>query len=379
MKTVLITFFLLCVIASNYANGSDGRSCELPSSEIITIGCTKKCSSSYTTAIKEAARQLKYRVTFWTLKGNKNPDYNLSRVDGIISPGGHDIDPKYYTKPIPFFSKEDKMTIKQRFRKYGKSSVSGRIRDAFEYDLFNHYLTNNDYVNTPFIGICYGMQMLAVVVGIPLYVHIPADIGIPARRKIHDKITLNGQSSLMPFINSRFFTGYKNHHQAVDIKYFKEHRKQFTDVSITGTSNKGKIAEVLELHNRPAIGVQFHPERSTEKTKSAIFSHFLINACLKKGIQPETITKKRIAEQKKSWQDSFQKYPSIQQMRFPKGFIVKTTFFLGSETLKETKKATTVPIVGYLDTKESRFYMSKWSWKRSLEGHEPNWIWKYRK
>jgi gamma-glutamyl-gamma-aminobutyrate hydrolase PuuD len=285
MKTLLITFFFLlfCVIATNYANANDGRSCKLSPYEVITIGCTKKCSSSYTSAIREAAHKLNYRVKILTLMRYKNSNYNLifSKIDAIISPGGHDIDPKYYTE---FLSRENSMKIKRRFRRYGKSSAYGRVRDAFEYELFDYYFRNNSYKNIPVLGICYGMQMLAAVKEIPLYVHIPADVGIPARRRIHERIILNQNSSLMPFIRSNSLTGYKNHHQAVDIKYFNyfKNKGKFTDISISGTSNYGKLAEVLELHNRPVIGLQFHPERSTRKTRLAVFSHFLNNACLKK-------------------------------------------------------------------------------------------------
>lgn len=285
MRTVLIRFFslLFCVIATNYANASDGRSCKLAPYEVITIGCTKKCSRSYTSAIRAAASKLNYNVSFLTLIRYNNSNYNfiLSQVDGIISPGGHDIDPKYYTN---FLLRENKMRIKRRFSRYGKTTAYKRVRDAFEYELFNHYLSNNRYKNLPVLGICYGMQMLAVVKQIPLYVHIPVDVGIPERRRIHEKIILKGNSSLMPFIRSNTFTGYKNHHQAVDIEYFNyfKNKGEFTDVSITGTSNYGKLAEVLEFHSRPVIGLQFHPERSTKKTKLAVFSHFLKNACFKK-------------------------------------------------------------------------------------------------
>jgi len=391
IKNILF-LVLICIITNLYANENDktreysslskeiitddyakknNSYCELSPSEVIRIACTKKCNKHYTSAIQKVARKLKYRVEFLTLK-SVNIDYNTLpyEIDGIISPGGHDIEPKYYTKSL---SKEQKTKIERLFRKYGNTNKLGQTRDAFEYELFDRYLTNDNYKNIPVLGICYGMQMLAAVKQIPLYVHIPANINIRARRRVNDKITLNEKSSLIPFFKNSSFTGYKNHHQAIDMAYFNSNKSQFTDISITGTSNNNKIAEIIELHNRPAVGVQFHPERSTEKTKIAIFSHFLKNTCLKKSIQSLPSVKTR-QDKIKSWQDAFHKYPSIQQIFFYKGYIVKTSYVLNSKTIDIVKKATTLPIVGYLETKEGRFYMSKWNWEYGLKGNKPTWI-----
>jgi len=77
----------------------------------------------------------------------------------------------------------------------------------------------------------------------------------------------------------RYIRAYENHHQAIDMEYFSVHRTRFLGVRITGTSHGGKIEE--EFDNRPAVGVQFHPERSDREVLEAVYGWFLTSACLK--------------------------------------------------------------------------------------------------
>jgi gamma-glutamyl-gamma-aminobutyrate hydrolase PuuD len=254
--------------------------CMLPPNKILRIGCTKRCNNHYVSALKEVAKELHYSIKVTTLKQNRRMNYKKlpSQIDAILSPGGHDIDPKYYTKNL---STKEKNRVNKQFKKYGKSNKKGLNRDRFEFTLFQHYFKDNSYKNIPVLGICYGTQMLAAVKGIPLYVDIPTNIKIPARRRINDKIYMNKKSTLFPYINRQSFKGYKNHHQAIDLKYYNSHKRKFSDTLITATSNGGKIAEVIEFTNRPAIGVQFHPERSNKKIKHAVIKKFLSDACRK--------------------------------------------------------------------------------------------------
>lgn len=287
-------FFYNCIIILlliQETQGSSVNSCELEQSEYLQIGCTNKCAKTYIQAIQKTAQELKYNIKFVEFNQD-NINYNrlLSQVDGIISPGGHDIEPKYYTQLL---NKNDKNKVELEFKKYGKTNYKGKKRDKFEYELFKEYIKNDKYKNLPLVGICYGMQMLAAVEEIPLYVDIQTDIGITARRKINDTIFLKNDSRLTRYIKDNKITGYKNHHQAINLQFFKDFQKKglFTNVTISGISNDGKIAEILELKNRPAIGLQFHPERSSLETRDAVFKYFLINACNRKKLNNITESK----------------------------------------------------------------------------------------
>ena len=256
--------------------------CHLDSSEKLIIACTKKCNHYYISALLDTSNKLDYKIKIITLnQNNQNFDAKLSNIDGIVSPGGHDILPKYFTT---FLSEEEKKRKIELFKKYGKSNKKGEQRDFFEYNLINYILQNNSFKDMPFLGICYGMQMLAATKGIPLYVDIKQEIGVASRRKINDRIYLKYNTKFSKFVNRRYISGYKNHHQAIDLKYFNRMKNDgyYKNITISGISNQGKIAEILEFTNRPIIGIQFHAERSSELTKEKVYSYFLINACIRK-------------------------------------------------------------------------------------------------
>ncbi len=285
MKKTLRQFWFMILLASSavYALQPDTNTtqikhvCTLPTNKILRIGCTHRCGKPYIAALNRAAEELHYRIRIFTLrKGKRNYDSVLSSVDAILSPGGHDIDPKYYTQ---FLSQKEKNKTYKLFNRYGKSNKKGKIRDQFEFGLFQRYFSDSRYKNIPVLGVCYGMQMLASVHHIPLYVDLPANIGIPARRKIYDQTQLDSNSHLLPYMGSHTFSGYKNHHQAINLEFYKKHKSLYPDAMITGISNHGKIAEVLEFADRPAVGVQFHPERSNAHVKKALYKKFLTDAC----------------------------------------------------------------------------------------------------
>lgn len=260
-------------------NDKAKTTCILPPNKTLRIGCTKRCNNYYISALKEVARDLSYTIKIISLNSKKLNYVQLPlEIDAILSPGGHDIAPKYYIKNV---TNKKRKIIEKQFKKYGKSNKRGYARDKFEFELFQEYFKNEEYSEIPILGICYGMQMLAAVKGLPLYVDIPTNLKISARRKIKDSIHLSKKSVLMPYLKKQQFKGYKNHHQAIDLKYYNSNKVSFPNTLITATSNQGRIAEIIEFENRPAIGVQFHPERSDKIAKYAIFKKFLSDACRK--------------------------------------------------------------------------------------------------
>jgi len=81
--------------------------------------------------------------------------------------------------------------------------------------------------------------------------------------------------------------------------------------------------------------------------------------------------------QSHDWKASFHKYRSVQKIIAPNGFLLKSNPSLSSRTIKETNSYVTIDAIGYLENLDSdrvRFYMSKWSWKRVSQGHNPNWV-----
>ncbi len=322
MKKVILISILL------FFTNIFAKECQLPRGEVLHIACTKKCARTYINALYETAQELGYNIDIYTLNYSSDRDFaNLpNRIDGIISPGGHDIDPRYYTRTLP---PQKASSIKREFLRYGKTNYEGRKRDSYEYKLFKHYFNDDSFKDMPVLGICYGMQMLASVKNIPLYVDIKRDLNIPPRRKTEDKIYIKRDSSLIDYIGNRYFYGYKNHHQAIDLDYYNTHKSRYSDVKISATSNQGEIAEIIEFDNRPAIGVQFHPERSQTGVKRAIMRKFLTDAC-----------KKRLNQTRYSNKDEYQpeydtpSYNSDYSQKPKRLYYDPATYHLGDEEFR---------------------------------------------
>ena len=120
--------------------------------------------------------------------------------------------------------------------------------------------------------------MLAVSQGIPLYVDIKTELGIPNRRYLFDRIEMKDGLSLMNDLFSATFRAFKRHHQGIRISYFNQHASRWPNLSLTAFSNKGLIAESLEFSDRPVLGVQFHPENDFGFERNRIIGWLLKKA-----------------------------------------------------------------------------------------------------
>ena len=285
--TISTLFFALAFLLkfswdANAGSNFKMEECSLDKGEVLTIGCTKDCGRFNTWGLNRAARRMKYKIkTVNIYSENTTPDF--SKVDGILIPGGVDIDPKYYLDSIP----QDLQDHTRSLDHLVGYSEDGKKRDPFEYNLIKQYFasTDTDTIYTPILGICRGMQMLTVAQGIPLYVDIREELGIKNRRYTLDKIRITKKDSIMSSIQRRSkFRAVENHHQGLRVDYYEKNKKNWPHLEVTAVSNGGKVAEALEFLNRPVLGVQFHPEYTFGKTRRVTFSWLLNRACIKKNI-----------------------------------------------------------------------------------------------
>ncbi len=275
-------YLIIAFVIINNVNAAE----DCQAKRTLVIACTMKCRDTYKKALKEAADELGYRVNVVTLMDNPSAAY-----DGLLSPGGGDIHYSLYTDPsfndrLPDVSKL-KESIKKNYEKFSPvRSASGLKRDHFEIDLWRRYFSDKKFAKTPALGICYGMQMLGVSSGLPMYVDIENSLGISARRKIIEKVDILGSAEALSEISMPFF-GYYNHHQALHYKFYKENKKYYQeDFDIIASSHNDTIPEMLKFKKRLAFGTQFHPERLTgdyRKNAISIFKWFLTKACLKQN------------------------------------------------------------------------------------------------
>jgi putative glutamine amidotransferase len=162
----------------------------------------------------------------------------LERVDGLLLSGGDDFDTERLglgpthpaAKPVP--------TAKQDF------DVE-LARAALEAGL-------------PILGICYGMQLLALVEGGALHQHLPEDRPgcAPHSGGVVHPVELEAASRTRALLEVERVDVVSRHHQAV--------RAVGPRWRVAGRDPEGLIEAIERAEHPFAFGVQWHPELSPE-------------------------------------------------------------------------------------------------------------------
>ena len=267
---IILTLFLTFTQVSN-------ATCSLPRGESITVGCTYDCNFFYRFRLLMTSWGMGYSTKIITLHNAPDMKKAMSSVDAILLPGGADIDPKYYMEEVTPELKD--YTLKNL--NLVEFTNEGKKRDPFEYELVKTYSSDDDFKDIPMLGICRGLQMMSVVQGIPLYLDIKTELGIKNRINRFDRISLlNDTDSLIQDLYQRkSFKGFKLHHQGIRVPYYEENLAKYPNTRVTAYSNNRKIAEAIEYTHRPALGVQYHPEKSFSGTSVPVFRWLLTKAC----------------------------------------------------------------------------------------------------
>jgi putative glutamine amidotransferase len=170
------------------------------------------------------------------------PEALLDRVDGLMVIGGADLDPAAYGQDA---SEHTESTYPER--------------DEFELALTRAALERG----VPFLGICRGMQLLNVACGGNLTQHLVGDDGVPSHRRIigtfdgtEHEIDLEPGSLAERTLGGPTHEARCHHHQAVD--------RLGDGLVVSGRARDGVI-EAIELPDRWALGVQWHPEAGDKR------------------------------------------------------------------------------------------------------------------
>lgn len=164
----------------------------------------------------------------------------FDRVDGILLPGGGDVNPqRYHETPHP--------------------TIGGvnDIRDTAEALLTQWSVEDN----RPIFGICRGMQIMNVALGGSLVQDIPSEIDTTLRHDIHDgeprstilhTIQIADDTRLAQILGASSVQVNSLHHQSVETPA--------PIARIIATAPDG-VAEALEVPDHAfAMAVQWHPE-----------------------------------------------------------------------------------------------------------------------
>jgi putative glutamine amidotransferase len=167
------------------------------------------------------------------------PDVLLDRVDGLMLAGGADIDPASYD------AERHPLTLDP-----------DPERDAFEIALVRRALERD----LPLLGICRGMQIMAVACGGTLHQHLPELVDHEHHRRVpgtfdgadHD-VRLAPRSLAARAAGEELHATKSHHHQGVD--------RVGDGLQVTGWSVIDDLPEAIEAPGRRfALGVQWHPE-----------------------------------------------------------------------------------------------------------------------
>ena len=175
--------------------------------------------------------------------------------DGLLLPGGGDMDPKFYGQA--------------RIPACGEPNL---LRDAAEPLLLRAFLA----ADKPVLGICRGIQVMNAVLGGDLYQDIKPFEHLPHNdhwTKVHT-VTVRRGTLLSRILGQDTVLVNSQHHQAVD--------RVAPGFTLAALSEDGIVEAIEKPDARFCLGVQWHPEwlSDADPAMLVIFDAF-VNACSK--------------------------------------------------------------------------------------------------
>lgn len=175
--------------------------------------------------------------------------------NGLLLPGGGDMDPKFYGQ--------------ERIPACGEPNL---LRDAAEPLLLRAFLA----ADKPVLGICRGIQVLNAVLGGDLYQDIKPFEHLPHNghwAKVHT-VTVRRGTLLSRILGQDTVLVNSQHHQAVD--------RVAPGFTLAALSEDGIVEAIEKPDARFCLGVQWHPEwlSDADPAMQSLFDAF-VNACSK--------------------------------------------------------------------------------------------------
>jgi len=216
---------------------------------------------------KMHSQRLTYAQAVWAAGGEAillpcNPDKSncrqiVSMLDGLLAPGGHDIDPAFYGEKVQ-----------------GECGRFTRYEAEYDMELVKEAVKQGK----PVFGICRGMQVINVLYGGSLYQDIPTQYSDelihtrihPVDENFHT-VQIEKDSYLAKILGETDdVIVNSSHHQAV-----KDIAKGFT---VTAKASDG-IIEAMENEDASVLCVQWHPERLQDRAMYRELIGDFVNRC----------------------------------------------------------------------------------------------------
>jgi putative glutamine amidotransferase len=177
----------------------------------------------------------------------------VERIDALLVPGGDDLLPP---RPYP---------AHVRFEPVPPAQL------AFDQALVEAALARG----LPFLGICYGMQLLALARGGALHYDVASDVSGATEHQLgtaRHRIALEPGSQLAELTGAHTLDVSSRHHQAVS--------DPGSELRVSARAADGVI-EAVEAERGFCVGVQWHPESHDDAESEALFRAFV--AAAKRG------------------------------------------------------------------------------------------------
>lgn len=177
----------------------------------------------------------------------------LLRFDGVLLPGGADLDPdRYGQEPQP--------------------TTSGVVAFQDELDLFTVHAVIAAEV--PTLAICRGMQVVNVALGGTLLQHLPGST-VGHLRGQHE-VSVGSGSRLRAIVGASRIPVSSYHHQAIDVLA--------PDLTVTARA-ADEVIEAVEHRRADLLAVQWHPEdlHATSASDAALFADLVERAQKRAG------------------------------------------------------------------------------------------------
>lgn len=184
-----------------------------------------------------------------------SPGDHLDLLDGLLITGGmFDVSPEEYGMHAKY---PEKIVVKRDRTQFER----GLLREALKRDM-------------PVLGICGGMQLIAVEMGAKLHQHIPSDVESPFEHKqsipcnvATHSVRLVEHSLLRRVIDESELRVNSLHHQAVEGGNYR--------LRVAALSDDGVVESVEVPGQTFCLGVQWHPEYFVNQGERRLFEEFV--------------------------------------------------------------------------------------------------------
>lgn len=186
---------------------------------------------------------------------HSNINQQLKNIDGVLLPGGDFKTPcKYYTNKIDCPYPDD-------------LDWHNAYQDVLTYCLKN---------NTPILGICGGMQQLAIALGGMLHLGIKNHRCSNNKQLVHN-IKINTNSILYNIFQQEILDINSIHQECVS--------KISDNILVSAFAEDGTIEAIESKNHHFASGVQWHPEclLNQENSKQSNLFNYFIKQCYKQN------------------------------------------------------------------------------------------------